>query len=242
MNPPIYTDFAVADGAVGPAQIIDGQGARLMTISWDNPAVGSSYLRVIGYNGDATAGVVVKSFNAAVYQATSGTPHVVDVTGYTRFLIDATNAVSTTGTCSGKIAFQADSGAPYYMRTDQRWTQAKTSDIWVWNAFAVVGPTALFTPSANRKFELLGYRIMVGGDATLAGGGLVTVTLGNNGTSLNMGTVFYAPAIAQPGMLADTGWIRWGVRGPVPIDPLTVALSAALGGAGVQVQVAGIQY
>jgi len=79
------------------------------------------------------------------------------------------------------------------------------------NAFsASVGNTAVWVPSATKKFRLMRYYIAISGNSIINLGGLLTVKLLDGVLDIGQNHRFYLPALALGGYAPDTPWIDLG--------------------------------
>lgn len=93
------------------------------------------------------------------------------------------------------------------------------------------GNTALWTPTSGKKFRLQRYRVELSGDATISGGGVLTVKFQDATTDVPVAHSVYVPSVAA-NLLAgwQSGWIDLGngVLSAAANNVLNVNLSAAL--------------
>lgn len=107
------------------------------------------------------------------------------------------------------------------------------------------GDTALWTPTASKKFRLMRLRIEVTADVSTSGGAVIDVILRDASTGLPVAFSFYAPAAAittNPGVYS-TGWIDLGngILSTTINNILNINLSAALATGKVRVIAVGTE-
>lgn len=107
------------------------------------------------------------------------------------------------------------------------------------------GNTAVWTPTAGKKFRLMRFRVMITANAATAGGAVVTVKFQDATTDIASATDVYVPGTAVTTGLGafSSEWIDLGngVLSAATNNVLNVNLSAALTSGNVRVLVAGIE-
>lgn len=74
------------------------------------------------------------------------------------------------------------------------WERKRTANIWHSVTASVSGNTAVWTPTAGKRFRLMRVRISVVQDSTFAGGGTLTAALYDGATPIGLQDVSYIPA------------------------------------------------
>jgi hypothetical protein len=128
----------------------------------------------------------------------------------------------------------------------RRYSKARNPNVIKTGQFTT-GTTALWTPSAGNFYRLLKFIVEVTDNATLAVGGVLTITF-NETTTGDLPIAFdvFVPAVAlnNSGILYSSGWIELGFYGVLAAAvnrALNVKLSAALATGNVRVTVAGCE-
>lgn len=107
------------------------------------------------------------------------------------------------------------------------------------------GDTAVWTPAAGKKFRLQGFRIQIGGDATISPAATVTFVLRDNVTAIAFTKiVIYVPVAVTPGEVYQSPWLfipNGGILSAAANNVLNMNLSAALAAGNVQVATMGTE-
>lgn len=138
----------------------------------------------------------------------------------------------------------AFSGTPDTVR--QRWSYMRTPTVFRQGSSASSGATTIWTPGTGNKFRLLRFKIQITGDATITGGGELTVSLLDNSTDMNLSHIVFVPGTATPVSANDydSGWIdlgSFGILSAAANQPLKLSLSASLASGKVNVILAGTE-
>ena len=126
------------------------------------------------------------------------------------------------------------------------WVAARVVDTFKTVQAAAAGNTALWTPTAGQKFRLMRYLVTVTGNAILAAGAVLTVSLfdGGAGATGQAHDIFVpAAATSLEGFIYNSGWIDLGngVLSAAANNVLNVNLSAALTAGNVRVIACGTE-
>jgi hypothetical protein len=112
-------------------------------------------------------------------------------------------------------------------------------------AATATGSTALWTPTAGKKFRLMRFKIIVTANASLAAGGVFTIDLLDAAASLNLTHSIFVPTTAGSTIVGtyDSDWIDLGngLLSALANNVLNVNLSAALVTGAVRVIVCGTE-
>lgn len=125
------------------------------------------------------------------------------------------------------------------------WDRLRTPTTFKTATATASGDTALWTPTASKKFRLMRYSIQATPDVATAAGGVVDATLRDSTTDLNTAFSFYAPAASAPTTTPDagTGWVDLG-NGKLSAaanNVLNINLSTALTAGKVRVVACGTE-
>lgn len=102
---------------------------------------------------------------------------------------------------------------------------------------SVTGTSTIWTPAAGKKFRLMGWKIIVSGNATLAVAAEAIGAIQDNATPIYTPTNFnqfgfFVPAAAGTGVLWDSGWVILpgnGYLSSAANNPLTVGIGGPAG-------------
>lgn len=110
-------------------------------------------------------------------------------------------------------------------------TQLSTPSTYVSAQANAAGSTALWTPPLGTKFRLQRYMLSVTGNASTAGGAVITISLLDGAGAIGQDHDVFCPGAAlAAGALYTTGWIDLGngVKSSATNNVLNINLSAAL--------------
>lgn len=199
-------------------------------------------LRVSAYTSGTVAATV------ALFTSAWTPPFQQVLADFTQGLSVAPNINST-----GTIVGDANSGGSVFAVTaygyapsagSAKWDRLRIPNIFKTAAATASGNSAVWTPASGRKFRLMRYRIEISGDATISGGGVLTVKFQDATTDNNIAHSVYVPAVAANTMEGwQSGWIDLG-NGPLSAaanNVLNVNLSAALASGTCRVLTAGTE-
>lgn len=122
------------------------------------------------------------------------------------------------------------------------WELARVPTRRVTAAVTASGNTAVWNPGAGTRYRLMRFKIDVTGDATISGGGILTMDLQDATTSIGATQSCYVPATAANTMAGwSSGWIDLGhgYRGAADANVLNLNLSSALTSGVCRIVVAG---
>lgn len=130
--------------------------------------------------------------------------------------------------------------------TKKGWAAVRTSTVFKQASASATGNTAVWTPAANNKFRLLGFKIQVSADATTVGGARITIGLQDATTDLGLSHIVFVPAAAGTALNGgyDSGFVplgSFGILAAAVNDVLNVNLSAALSTGVVNVIAMGVE-
>lgn len=124
------------------------------------------------------------------------------------------------------------------------WTRLRTPSIYKNTTAAAAGDNAIWTPTSGRKFRLMRYKLHLTGDATLTGGGTITVTWRDATTAMALVDSLYLPATAVNVLGGfSTPWVDLanGILSIAADRVLNLNLSSALTTGTIRVTVCGTE-
>lgn len=124
------------------------------------------------------------------------------------------------------------------------WDKTRTPSIFKQVSTAATGSTALWTPTAGKKFRLMRYRVIVTALAKAAVAADLVIDLLDAAATLGLKTLCTIPAAAAGnGLISDSGWIDLGngILSAAANNVLNLNLSFALTGGLVNVNACGTE-
>jgi hypothetical protein len=125
-------------------------------------------------------------------------------------------------------------GGPILGYNGASFDRIRVAGITRWAAASSSGDTALWTPASGKKFRLMRFMLTVTADATLTGGGVVTMTLRDGTTATNAALRAFVPATAAATIAPSNNlampWIDLGngILSTAANNVLNINLSGAL--------------
>lgn len=113
------------------------------------------------------------------------------------------------------------------------WDRPRTPAVFKQGSFTAVGPTALWTPAAGKKFRLMKYLIDCSSNAVQAVAGIITVKLLDSAGDIAQNHQFFVPAAAGNATSTDAIPLMNlgnGILSAVANNVLNITLSTALTG------------
>lgn len=166
------------------------------------------------------------------------TPAIVDSSG--RQLVGGATTPADAVTAASAVL--AEAFAMGY--NGATWDRLRTPQIFNKNVSASAnGSTALWTPTAGKKFRLMRYRIIAPGNCTFAAAALLTVDLFDAAASMGEKHTIFLPAAVVTGVLYVSPWIDLGngILSALANNVLNANLSAVLATGAVMFDVAGTE-
>lgn len=139
-------------------------------------------------------------------------------------------AIDTTDSFGGTVGLvTAGYGMGY---NGNAWVRHRLPAVFKSASTAASGDTAVWTPTAGRRFQLLRFQVFASANAAQSAGGTITATLRDNTTSTGIAVPIYVPGTGGTALGGWTsGWIDigpYGYRSAAVNNVLNVNLSAAL--------------
>ena len=212
-------------------QIVFTNGANAQTTGFE---ITKSEMDFLPSNWDGTIdsnNSVLQLENIIYTSGLSGASGDGSASNAANFIADSTN---TPRALSVFPVVMTNGNATQGLRTPSSFAQASTS---------AAGSTALVTPGSGVKFRLMGFKIQVTADATLASAGRLTIKLLDGSTDIGVGHIVYVPGSALNTIQDyDSGWIDLGngYASTTAANVLNINLSSALATGVVNVVFAGI--
>jgi hypothetical protein len=247
--------FNPTNAATTQAQIVTAfalNGTQSNNVSFFIPVAGFAAVRVrlsTQVSGTGTVNVGLAASSASV------TPLVAMVRSSINANSSGDNLTSNSNfpSASSPVAFPllvasqlyggAFSGTADTVR--QGWSKARTPTVFKTVQATASGSTAVWTPGSGNKFRILKFRVQVTANAAMSSGGVLTISLLDSSSSMNLSTDVFVPASAGAAMGGyDSGWMdlgSFGVLSSTANNALNASLSAALTSGNVRVLVAGVE-
>lgn len=154
--------------------------------------------------------------------------------------------VSTTTTDGNSTGVGVLFNATYpYSYNGSSWDRVRSPSKFFTATATASGDTALWTPTAGKKFRLMRYMIQATADVAVAAGAEVDVVLRDATTGLAASISFYAPAVSVTSNPGSTGgqWVDLGngILSATANNVLNINLSATLTSGKVRVVCCGVE-
>lgn len=214
-----------------------GESLHTITDTDPNPTVGGVESYLMGWDAVNSVWKRIKVGSASVASAA-----IASVIARSNASIDgASNTVGFLYDLTGtQLALQVYQD----VYNGLTWDRLRTPNVFKSLTTAAVGPTALWTPGAGKKFRLMRFKIDVSSNAIAAAGAGKIIALLDNATNMNLDHSVFVPAAAVAVTpLLSTGWIDLGngILSAAANNPLNVTLSTALTGGDVRIIAAGTE-